>query len=105
MSAETEKCGLVAMISMGGHNEWQVSINLTNIFRLKYKTAEIVRFQSRADCDFTGPAKNELAMTHDISRSTLNHILGLLQHFPQIIVVGQKIVEQFLLFPSFHLII
>ena len=80
MSAETEKCGLVAIISMSGHNEWQVSINLTNIFRLKYKTAEIVRFQSRADCDFTGPAKNELAMTHDISRSTLNHILGLWQH-------------------------
>ena len=46
VSAETEKCGLVAMISMGGHNEWQVSINLTNIFRLIYETAEIVRFQS-----------------------------------------------------------
>ena len=48
VSAETEKCGLVAIISMGGHNEWQVSINPTNIFLLKYKTTEIVRFQSGA---------------------------------------------------------
>ena len=45
VSVETEKCGLVAIISMGGHNEWQVSINLTNIFHLTYKTEEIARFQ------------------------------------------------------------
>ena len=34
-------------------------------------------------CDFTEPAKNELTVTHDISRSTLNHILGLWQQLPQ----------------------
>ena len=51
VSAETEKCGLVAIISMGGHNEWQVSINQISpisFYSHTRQTVGIVRFQSGA---------------------------------------------------------
>ena len=89
--------------------------NLTNIVLLTYKTDSrnctvskwgddengVIWSQNFFCCDFTGPAKNELTVTHDISRSTLNHILGLWQHFPQMIVV-KKYKFYFSIFPPDH---